>query len=399
MVRQHYVPQDTRVLREVEALAKHGHEVDLICVQKAGQPAFERIGPVTIRRLPVARTTKGGAGRYILQYGRFFARAAFLVSALHRRRRYDVIQVNSLPDALVFAAAVPKLVGARVLLDLQECMPEFFATKFGTDMRHPAVRVIAALEQLSIRFADRVITPTGQLRDTFIARGADAAKISVVMDGADEDVFHPLTGTSPDPDTFTLVSHGTVEERYGLDIVIAAVAMLRDEIPAIRLKIYGDGSDLPRLHALAAELGVTDLVYFSDGFVPFDELVHGIATADVGVVAMKRDCFRDLTLAGKMFDFIAMRIPVTVSRTRSVVETFPPGCFEVFNSDDAVDLAAAIRRLYLDPQRRAELVTAATAATEPYRWSNQREQYLGVMENLLRPTYRRDRRALRRSGR
>jgi hypothetical protein len=39
--------------------------------------------------------------------------------------------------------------GALLLLDLHECMPEFFATK-SARARHPAVQVIAALEQASI---------------------------------------------------------------------------------------------------------------------------------------------------------------------------------------------------------------------------------------------------------
>jgi hypothetical protein len=41
-------------------------------------------------------------------------------------------------------------------------------------LRHPAVLLIVALEQLSIRFADLVITPTEQMMDAFAARGADA---------------------------------------------------------------------------------------------------------------------------------------------------------------------------------------------------------------------------------
>ena len=49
-----------------------------------------------------------------------------------------------MPDALVFAAAVPRLLGARVVLDLHECMPEFFSVKFGVPMEHPVVRLLVA---------------------------------------------------------------------------------------------------------------------------------------------------------------------------------------------------------------------------------------------------------------
>jgi glycosyltransferase involved in cell wall biosynthesis len=373
-----------RAARAVAALVEAGHEVDLICLRTPGEPARERRDGVTVWRLAAPWANSGGLGQYTVGYGWFLVRAAALAGTLQLRRGFGLVQVNSLPDVLVFAAAVPRLFGARVLLDLQESTPEFFATKFGLAMRHPAVRAVVALEQLSISFADHVITPTAQLRDAFVRRGARADKIDVVMDGADESLFRRVPTAPTDPDRFTLISHGTIEERYGLDTAIGAVALLRDEIPGLRLAIYGDGSDVGRLRSLAADLGVTDRVSLSDGWVPAGELVRAISGADVGIVAMKRDAFRDLTLAGKMFDFIAMGIPMAVSRTRSVEEAFPVGCFERFESGDAADLAAAIRRLYADPAHRARLVAQATAAAEPYRWPNQRTRYLRTVDRLLR---------------
>ena len=55
------------------------------------------------------------------------------------------------------------------------------------------------------------------------------------------------TACRPEAGHFTLVSHGTIEERYGLDTAVEAVARLRPEIPALRLRIYGEGSDKARL--------------------------------------------------------------------------------------------------------------------------------------------------------
>ncbi len=385
VVRQHHVPQDTRVLRELTALSDAGYDVDLLCVRKPGEPPREQLGRVRVRRLAAIPPPGSGRARYVLRYLLFFVRAAVLVSVWHLRRRYRIVQVNSLPDALVFAAAVPWLTGAKVLLDLQECMPEFFATKFGTRMTHPAVRLLVWLEQASIRFASAVVTPTAQLRALFVSRGADLAKISVVMDGADENVFRRQPGARPDPEHFTLISHGTIEERYGLDTAVEAVAQVRDDIPGLRLRIYGEGSDKPRLLRLAAELGVADRVWFSDGFVPFPELIDALSTADAGVVAMKRDAFRDVTLPGKLFDFVAMGLPSVVSRTRSVEETFDEECFEYFESGNAADLAKAVRRLYEDPSRLARLAEHASRLFEPYRWPQQREAYLAVVQHLLRP--------------
>jgi glycosyltransferase involved in cell wall biosynthesis len=384
VVRCHYY-RDTRVRREVAGLLDKGHRVELVCLRDRGEPRQERRDGLTIRRLPIRHAVGAGAARLLAEYLAFFVLASIVVSTLHLRRRFALVQVNSVPDVLVFTAMLPRLTGARVLLDLQEPMPEFFATRFGTDARHPMVRLIAALEQLSIRFAHAAITPTEAMRRTFVSRGAPARKITVVMDGADEQVFdvnrHPPRGR--EPDRFVLVSHGTIEPQYGLDTAIHAVAQLADELPGLQLRIFGDGSQRQDLQALAERLGVGDRVWFSAGFVPVGELVAALADADVGVVAMKRDAFRDLTLAGKMFDLITMGTPMAVSLTRSVQETFEEGCFEPFISGDVADLARAIRRLHDQPDLAAAYASRAAEAGRPYSWHVQRRKYLEVVDALL----------------
>ena len=70
--------------------------------------------------------------RYLFEYGMFFCQAAMKVSVLHCRRRYRFVQVNTMPDFLVFAATIPKLLGAKVVLDLHEPAPELFSTLLAT---------------------------------------------------------------------------------------------------------------------------------------------------------------------------------------------------------------------------------------------------------------------------
>jgi len=385
MIRQARYSLDSRVVREIDALLALGHDVDVICLARPGDPKYERVGRVTVRGIAVAQK-RGGALRYVFEYVAFFVAAFFLVARLHLRRRYDIVQVNTLPDVLVFAALVPRLLGARVLLDLHECMPEYFATKFETTLAHPGVRLIAFAERLSIRFATFVITCTEPMRETFIARGAPAEKIVVVLPSADEATFDPKRHPHRPrrPGEFVLVCHGSIEENYGLDTLVRAVALVKDEIPELNVRIFGDGSYRTVVENLIAELGVAKHLYLSDGWVPIDELLSSLADADVGIVAIKRDAFRDLTLCNKMYDFIVMRIPAIVSRTRAVESYYGDSCFELFTSEDEHDLARAIRRLYADPQRCSDLVERALVVNEPYRWKNQREIYQQVIERLVR---------------
>lgn len=383
VVRQFYFPRDAKCRREVDALLAEGHEVDVICLRLRGEPLREQYGRANLWRIPVSHR-RGQMWVYLLEYLGVMFLAALLVGILHLRRRYDLIQVNTPPDSLVFAAVIPRVLGARVLLQLQEPMPEFFSAKFAAGSQSRMVPVVAWMEQRSIRFADFVTTCTEHMRAAFVARGAPSSKIAVIVPTSSEEEFNPAraTASARRPDRFVLVSHGSIEERYGLDTVIRAVRLLREEIPGIRLEIYGEGTYTDALKTLARTLGVSESVSFH-GWVPIAELVQAIADADAGVVAMKRDPFRDLTHCLKMYDFISMRRPAIVSRTTSVDEYFGDDVLQKFRAADEYDLARAIRELRSDPSRGETLVERASAATQHLRWKEQRQLYLDIVARLI----------------
>ena len=383
VIRQGYYPLDVRVRREVRALTMAGHEVEVICLKERDDPGRKQAEGVRVHRIPIA-ARRGGQLRYLLEYAVFFLAAMMLVTALHFRRRFDLVQVHSMPDFLVFAAIVPRLLGARVLLDLHESMPEFYAVKFATGMRHPSVRLLAWMEQAAINFADAAITCTDLMREAFEGRGASRDKITVIMNSANDEEFDPQRYPPVKAaGEFRIISHGSLERRYGLDTIVRAVALLKDEIPDLRLDIYGFGSALDEVRSLVGELGIKDRVCLPGRFMPLDDVLRAIANADIGVVAIQRDIFRDLTHCNKMFEFIAMRKPAIVSRTRSVEAYFDDSCFEMFTAGNEHDLARAIRRLHADPGRCERLVEQAARVYEPYRWPGQRERYQHVVEKLI----------------
>ena len=138
------------------------------------------------------------------------------------------------------------------------------------------VRLLGAAEQASIRFADFAITCTEQMREAFVARGADPNEIGVVHNTADEDIFDPRQHPprARDNGRFTLICHGSVEERYGLDTAIEAVARCADEIPELRLQIYGEGSQLAELRELANAARRARPGGLQRQLVPIDELLR-----------------------------------------------------------------------------------------------------------------------------
>lgn len=380
VVRQFYYPEDPRVRREAEALASAGHEVDVICLRRLTEAAHEVVNGVTIYRLPLDHR-RGSVRQYLAEYLTFFLLAFFKLTLLFVRRRYDIVQVNTMPDFLVFVAVICKLFGARVVLDMHECVPELYQTKYGLGPGRPAIKLLGWVEQRSMAFADQVTTCTSQQKAVFVKRGTSPDKIAVVLNTPDTRLFPaPVDGPRLwEPGAgLVLVSHGLVLERYGLDTLARAVRLLKPEIPGIRLRVLGDGEYLPRLRTLVRELGVTDEVWLA-GYLPRAEMLDAIHTAHIGVVAVKRDAFRDLTHTNKMYEYIAMLKPVVISRTAAVRAYFDDASFAFFESDDPADLARAIRELYHQPARARTMIEHASEEYQRYAWSVQQHVYLDAV--------------------
>ena len=158
------------------------------------------------------------------------------------------------------------------------------------------VRVLGWIEQASLAFADQVITCTPQQRDVFASRGTPPSKITVVLNAANSAIFRPRTAEPvlwQPGERFDLVAHGLIAERYGLDTMVRAVALLAAN-PRHHSSCLWQGRLPAEMEALVEELGVTEQVIVH-GFVPEEELLDGIAGAHVGVIAAKRDNFRELT--------------------------------------------------------------------------------------------------------
>jgi glycosyltransferase involved in cell wall biosynthesis len=179
-----------------------------------------------------------------------------------------------------------------------------------------------------------------------------------------------------------VLCHGAIEERYGLDLIVRAVARLAPELPGLRFRLMGQGSHLEHVLALARELGVEPQVDYL-GFVPFATMIEEILAADAAVVPVKANPYSVLVHTNKMYEYVAMGRPVVASRLDSVAAYFPENTLLYFEPGDDADLARKLRHALTHPDEMAQRVQRASAVYEAYRWQRERGKYLAVYEGLL----------------
>jgi glycosyltransferase involved in cell wall biosynthesis len=383
-----YPLAETRVQREAEALINHGYEVDVICARIPSEAAVDHHRGVRIYReeycFPARLTKRGGLAENFLNYLRFFASAAIRLTRLHKQRPYDTVQVHNLPDFLVFCALIPKLGGVPIILDLHDLMPEFYAGRFGEDGNPLLARLIRWQERLACSFADHVITVSEHWRQALIKRAVPAHKCSVVMNVADENIFHWAEADCPrlpNKDAFRLIYHGAIVCRYGLDLALRAIDQVRHEIPNIHLTIVGAGDYKPTLIRMTQELGLNRHVTI-DKLHMAEELPGIIRNADVGIVPYKNDVFTDGLLPTKLMEYAALGLPAIAARTTAIEAYFSDSMVEFFEPGDVDDLARCIHMLYKHPERLAELSKGSKKFNERYNWAKIGAEYVALVERL-----------------
>jgi len=378
----HYLT-DARVRREAEALAARGDEVDLVCCRSKTLATKCIHNGVRLYPLRGLKYRGGSTVAYLFSYFLFFVQSSFLIGYLHLRKRYDVIQIHTMPDFLVFAASVPKLLGAKIILDVHDLMPELYMTKFEADQNHTLIRFIRWVETRSIAFAHKAIAVNVPHRDILVEHGNPKDKFTILLNLPDPAIFDRSENAQRRSDgKFRLIFHGIIAKRQGLDIAIRAVGKARKDVPNMEFSIIGVGGDRDRLVGMVDEMGLSDCIRFSDGAIPLEEVPVRIKQADIGMVPILNDSFTRYGLPVKVLEYVGVGIPVISSRTPTLQFYFDETMLRYFEPGNETELAEHLVDLYRNPRKRKQLVSNANRFNEEFNWENQRIEYYSLVDSL-----------------
>lgn len=249
--------------------------------------------------------------------------------------------------------------GRPVALDILMSL-HLVAEERGLTAAHPTTgRLIFQLERGGLRRPDLLIAENpeygGYIADKY---QLPLERFRFVPHGADETVFHPRPLRPPD-DEFRISYHGGYLPSHGMDAIIGAADMLRDETD-IRFHFYGSGPEKARIVARAEALGLPNVTFH--GFIEQDDLLDNLAQAHVclGVFGTTRQA--NFTVQNKVWEGLAMGRPV-ISGDSPTIRAALADRREVYliARDDPSALAAGLRELRDDPGLREAIAAAGHA--------------------------------------
>jgi len=365
-------------------LLKEGYEVDVICAGAKGERKRETIKGVNVHRVYFSYHREK-VFWYLFDYAAFFILASLKLTWLSLKRRYNLIEVHTMPDFLVFVTLFPRLLGSKVILYMFENTPAVFASSFGISPNHIFTRLLRFIAKVSARYAHSIIVSDGPLHKKAVeGYGIPSTKITMVLNVPDDTVFNVKPASAAkDSNHFHIVVVSSILKRYGIQTLIKAVPLLLKDIPEVKIDIIGPGEYRLDLEQMARDLGVDACLNFT-GFIAYENIPNYIARAHICVAPM----IDDVGAPNKIFEYSALGKATIASDLPGIKALFDDNCVLYFQPGDERVLANRILELYHSPEKRASLGRSAQALYHKYQWPLMKHEYLKVFDKLTKGEYR-----------
>jgi glycogen synthase len=271
----------------------------------------------------------------------------------------DLIHANDFRMLGVGARAALRARGGgrtvKLVWDAHDFLPGIDPPAAAKGRWHAAQR---AYEREYAPYADVVVTVSEGLADLLVAEHGLARRPTVVLNTPD-------TSTSPadsqpvpklrelcgiDTDVPLVVYSGPASLSRGTGILIETMPRL----PGVHVALAVPRTDSTQVMSLvlrARELGVADRLHVLP-YVPYDQVIAFLASADAGVIPIHHCPNHEISLTTTFFEYSHARLPIVVSDVKVMAEmTRKTGQGEVFRAEDPADFLRAVQAVLADPNR------------------------------------------------
>ncbi len=395
-VQDGYAYRTAAILREQAALGWETMQVtsDRHPVEPASVGQLEeQVGDLRFRR--TVASTHWLARQPVLEQLATVATLRARVAALAREWRPDILQAHSPCLTGLAALQVGRELRIPVVYEMRSSWEDAAVTEGVTRRGSVRFRASRALETWVLHRADAVTTICEGLRTEICSRGIPSERVTVIPNAVNVEQFGQLNP-----------GWRTIRERYapggerlvgfigsfynweGLDLLVAAAALVRARREDVRILLVGGGAEEARLRGQVDTLGLTDTVLFA-GRVPHGDVGAWYGALDLLVYPRPSTPLTDMVTPLKPLEAMAAGKPVLASDVaghRELIRHDFNGL--LFPAGDPSALAAAIVAA-LDRSDLPDLCGRARQwVNEERTWRASVARYRPVYEGLRTPDRR-----------
>jgi glycosyltransferase involved in cell wall biosynthesis len=272
---------------------------------------------VTVLRTWIYATPNKGVLKRGLQYGSFAASSVALGAFAKEVRACDVVLATS-PQ---FLCALSGWTLARALrkpfaLEVRDLWPQSIVEVGALGPRHPVVAALRRMERFVYDEADLLVGVTDSFARIWREQGVDPAKIRVIKNGVDLELFRPAEPTAAAReelglgDRFVVAYIGTIGMAHGLGTLLAVAERLRGRAE-VGFAIIGEGAERARLEADARARGLDNVRFL--GQQPRARIPALLAATDLAVVMLRDTPLFETVLPSKLFEIMGCARPILLA--------------------------------------------------------------------------------------
>ena len=286
------------------------------------------------------------------------------------REKIDlIVSANILPSLAANFAGVP------VVFDYLDHLEESASVYYPGSALGEIIRgVVSQITRFNLMRACGVITVTNEFFKFLRDKGVK--DITVIVNGVDTKVLVPMPMEEAKRSLGlkgTVLGYvGSLEHWVDLETVVQALPRLDGTLLIVGPGLFTDYGSL--IKKMAEDQGVADRVIFI-GSVKYPELSRYLSAMDIGLNPLKKMKKNELTVGGKVFNYLACGRPVLSSRMNALEKLLGD---EIYYYDDEESFISRANTIMKTKRDDAKLRSIA----ERYDWRTIARRYEVVLERI-----------------
>jgi glycosyltransferase involved in cell wall biosynthesis len=378
-------PQNRGIEQLAHGLRRIGHEPYVIARRPKGEEPVSSFQGIPVIQLP--RPDEKPFVELPVPFNPYWIHT---IESISREQELDAL-ISRETHLSYPVLRTARRMGVPAFLDMRENLRAVYAAEPRQSLVGRLLRsefVVGTYESWVVPKFDHVFTVSQELRKWVEEEFGLSKECISVLGNYPTDLFMKrakrarsrANSTSTDG-SVQLIHAGYVLESKGIQDVIRAVRRLVDQgIDHLKYRVVGGGTSagsyVEPLKALTTELGLEEVVEF-EPYPPADELARTLAACDIGVCSYHLNQLTHQTLPGKLFEFMAVGLPILSSARKPVVRILErEKCGVIYSSRSPESIAQTLLPLIENASLRQKMGRRGVAAVQDTYNSSRNVQVL-----------------------